>query len=65
MQRFSHISHNIPEAADAAIIEAFSANVRDVKMMEKLSVHKVRTVNNLYMLADRYAKAEEGRLAPE
>ena len=34
-------------------------------MREKLSVRKVRTVNELYMLADRCARAEEGRLAPE
>ena len=65
MQRFSHVSHNIPEAPDAAIITAFSANVRDVRMREKLSVRKVRTVNELYALADRCARAEEGRLAPE
>ena len=34
MQRFSHVSHNIPEAPDAAIITAFYANVRDVRMRE-------------------------------
>ena len=65
MQRFSHVSHNIPEAPDAAIVTAFSVNVRDVRMREKLSVRKVRTVNELYALAGRCARAEEGRLAPE
>ena len=39
MQRFSHISHDIPEAVDAAIITAFSANVRDVKMREVVEHH--------------------------
>ena len=65
MQRFSHVSHNIPEAPDAAIVTAFSANVRDIRMREKLSVRKVHTVNKLYALADRCARAEEGCLAPE
>ena len=65
MQRFSHVSHNIPEAPDAAIVTAFSANIRDIQMGEKLNMRKVRTVNELYALVDRCARAEEGRLAPE
>ena len=65
MQRFSHVAHNIPDVANAAIIEAFSASVRDIKMLEELNMHKVHTVNELYTLADLCAKAEEGRLTPE
>ena len=65
MQRFSHAAHNIPDAADAAIIEAFSASIRDIKMLEELNMHMVHTVNELYTLADLRAKAEEGHLAPE
>ena len=65
MQRFSHLSHNIPEAPDAAIVTAFSANDRDMKMREKLTTYRVRTINEMYTVANKCARAEEGRLAPE
>ena len=65
MQRFNHISYNIPDAEDPCIISTFSANVRDSKMREELSMDRVRTVSELFALADRCARAEEGRLAPE
>ena len=65
MQRFSHAAHNIPDAADVAIIGAFSGNIRDTKALEELNMHPVHTVSDIYALADLCTKAEEGRLAPE
>ena len=65
MLRFSQASHRIPGAEDAAIIMAFSQNVRDPKMREKLSMRPVKTVHELYRLGNRCALAEEGRLALE
>ena len=62
MQRFSQVSHSIPSAAEASMIDAFSRNVRDGKMREKLSTHHVQTAHELYTLADKCALMEEGRL---
>ena len=64
MQRFSQASHCIPEAEDAAIIMAFSQNVRDVKMREELNMHRIKMVHELYQLASLCTLAEEGRIAP-
>jgi hypothetical protein len=65
MQWIGLISHNILEAQEASIITAFSANVRDTKMRETLSTHRIHTINKLYVLVDKCARAEEGRLAQE
>ena len=40
---------------------AFYRNVRSVKMREKLSVHVVSTLEELWERADRCARYEEGR----
>src|SRR3954464_4958565 len=44
-----------------AIISAFHQNVRNRKMREELAMNKVKDVAELYVLADRCARAEEGR----
>ena len=63
-QRFCHVLHTIPDISPAAIIAAFHANVRDPKMREKLSTRTVRSTAELFALADKCARAEEGRLVP-
>ena len=49
---------------DEAIISAFSHGVRDVKMKEELAIHEVLcTSQELFNLATKCARAEEGRLS--
>ena len=50
---------------EAAVINAFSRNMRDAKKREKLSTHNVKTAHELYTLADKCALMEEGRLGLE
>ena len=45
-------------------VAAFYSNVRSVKMREKLSVHVVGTLEELWERADRCARYEEGRDFP-
>jgi hypothetical protein len=40
---------------------AFRQGVRDEKMLEKLATHQVETVTTLFALADKCARAAEGR----
>jgi hypothetical protein len=51
----------IPRISDASIIMAFRQGVRDKKMLEKLATHDVETVPTLFALADKCARAAEGR----
>ena len=45
------------------MISAFQAGVTDARMLEKLGVHdNITSVVKLFDLADKCAKAEEGRL---
>jgi hypothetical protein len=39
----------------------FRQGVRDEKMLEKLATHDVETVSTLFTLADKCARADEGR----
>ena len=55
--------NKIPNATDAQVILAFQAGVMDVRIVEKLGIHdNITTVVKLFDLADKCAKAEEGRL---
>jgi hypothetical protein len=45
----------------SSIITAFRQGVRDEKMLEKLVTHDVETVTTLFALADKCARAAEGR----
>ena len=58
------MQYNIPDVHPAAIISAFHQNVRNRKMHEELAMNKVKDVADLYVLADRCARAEEGRKYP-
>ena len=42
-------------------VAAFYSNVRSVKMREKLSIHVVSTLEELWERAERCARYEEGR----
>ena len=58
------MQYNIPDVHPAAVISAFHQNVRNRKMREELAMNKVKDVAKLYVLADRCARAEEGRKYP-
>lgn len=48
----------------AAVVAAFHMNVCNRRMREEMNITKVRTINELYALADKCACAEEGRQLP-
>jgi hypothetical protein len=58
---FTKVRGTIPRISDASIITAFRQGVRDEKMLEKLATHDVETVPTLFALADKCARAAEGR----
>jgi hypothetical protein len=59
--RFTKVRGTIPRISDASIITAFRQGVRDEKKLEKLATHDVETVTTLFALADKCARATEGR----
>ena len=61
ISRFTKVRGTIPHIFDASIITAFRQGVRDEKMLEKLATHDVETVSTLFTLADKCARAAEGR----
>jgi hypothetical protein len=61
ISRFTKVWGTIPRISDASIITAFRQGVRDKKMLEKLATHDVETVPTLFALADKCARAAEGR----
>jgi hypothetical protein len=61
ISRFTKVRGTIPRISDASIITAFRQGVRDEKMLEKLATHNVETVPTLFALADKCARADEGR----
>jgi hypothetical protein len=61
ISRFTKVRGTIPRISDASIITAFCQGVRDEKMLEKLATHDVETVSTLFTLADKCARAVEGR----
>jgi hypothetical protein len=58
---FTKVQGTIPRISDASIITAFRQGVRDEKMLEKLATHDVETVTTLFALANKCARATEGR----
>jgi hypothetical protein len=61
ISHFTKVRGTIPRISDASIITAFRQGVRDKKMLEKLATHDVETVPTLFALADKCARAAEGR----
>src|SRR3954464_11821614 len=64
IQRFSQVQRNIPDVHPAAVISAFHQNVRNRRMREEMAMCKIRDVSELYALADKCARVEEGRKLP-
>jgi hypothetical protein len=61
ISRFTKVRGTIPRISDASIITAFRQGVRDEKMLEKLATHQVEAVTTLFALANKCARAAEGR----
>jgi hypothetical protein len=61
ISRFTKVHGTIPRISDASIITAFRQGVHDEKMLEKLAMHDVETITMLFALADKCARATEGR----
>jgi hypothetical protein len=61
ISRFTKVRGTIPRIFDASIITAFRQGVRDEKMLEKLATHDMETITMLFALADKCARAAEGR----
>jgi hypothetical protein len=61
ISRITKVRGTIPRTSDASIITAFRQRVRDEKMMEKLVTHQVEIITTLFALADKCARAVEGR----
>jgi hypothetical protein len=61
ISRFTKARGTTPRISDASIITAFRQGVRDEKMLEKLATHDVETISTLFALADKCARAAEGR----
>jgi hypothetical protein len=61
ISHFTKVRGTIPRISDASIITAFRHGVRDKKMLEKLATHDMETVTTLFTLADKCARAAEGR----
>ena len=64
IQRFSRVQHNILDVHPAAVISTFHQNVQNRKMREEMAMCKIKVVSELYALADKCARAEEGRKLP-
>ena len=54
----------IPCIKEELVIQSFHTNVRHTRMREKLTTHHVETTRELWELADRCARAEEGVRVP-
>jgi hypothetical protein len=61
ISRFTKVRGTIPRILDASIITAFRQGVCDEKMLDKLATHDVETVSTLFTLADKCARAADGR----
>jgi hypothetical protein len=61
ISRFTKVRDTIPHISDASIITDFCQGVRNEKMLEILATHDVETVTRLFALADKCARAAEGR----
>ena len=64
IQCFDNARIKIPRVTEEAIISVFPDGVRDVKMKEELAIHEdLCTSLELFNLATKCARAEEGRLS--
>jgi hypothetical protein len=61
IQWFSHVCNTIPRITNASVIVAFHQGVRDEEMLEKLTMHDIQDVVELFTLADKCTRAAKGR----
>jgi hypothetical protein len=61
IQQFSQVRNTIPRISNASIVVAFRQGVMDEKMLEKLTTHDIQDVSTLFSMADKCARAAEGR----
>jgi hypothetical protein len=62
IQCFSQMRNKIPRISNEEVISAFSTDVSDIKMREKLFMNdELTSVIRLFEIIDRCSKAEEGR----
>jgi hypothetical protein len=61
IQRVSQVCNTIPRTSNTSIVVAFHQGVRDDKILEKLITHDIQDVTELFSLADKCARAAEGR----
>jgi hypothetical protein len=61
ISRLTKVRGTTPRISDDSIITTFRQGVRDEKMLEKLATHDMETVPTLFALADKCARAAEGR----
>jgi hypothetical protein len=59
--QFSQVRNTVPHISNASVVVTFHQGVRDEKMLEKLATHDIQDVSALFSLADKCAKAVEGR----
>jgi hypothetical protein len=53
--------NTIPCISNTSVLVTFHQGERDEKMLEKRATHDIQDVVELFSLADKYAKAAEGR----
>jgi hypothetical protein len=53
IQRFSQVRNTIPRISNASVMIAFCQDVRDEKMLEKLTMHDIQDIAELFSLADK------------
>jgi uncharacterized protein YprB with RNaseH-like and TPR domain len=61
IQRFSQVHNTIPHISNASVVVAFMQGMKDEKMLKKLTTHNIQDVAELFSLADKCARAAEGR----
>ncbi len=61
IQRLSQVCNTIPRISNASVVLVFHQGLRDEKMLEKLTTHDIQDVSALFSLADKCARAAEGR----
>src|SRR4051812_18977740 len=59
VQRFTQMQHSLPDAHEVAIIATFHANVKNSRMLKKMSTRSIKTITALFELADKVAHIEE------
>ena len=58
LQRFNQVHHNVPKINPTEVIAAFHTNVGNWRMRAKMNVWLPKTVNELYALEDKCARAD-------